>query len=155
MNAEVPQTPLEDADSVVSIKAQPIIAEQEPKRDLGPEYGWTSCQFLNLAMQQNQFSLVPEVAVRNPSDTIRTRLTCTISVSPTSFVPDKTFPIEDIRPGHQVTLRNLVLEPDFDKLLSLSEPVRGTISIAINSGEEVLFQNEQPLDIYTPKRREP
>ncbi len=155
MNAEVPQTPLEDADSVVSIKAQPIIAEQEPKRDLGPEYGWTSCQFLNLAMQQNQFSLVPEVAVRNPSDTVRAGLTCTISVSPSSFVPDKTFPIEDIRPGHQAILRNLVLEPDFDKLLSLSEPVRGTIAIAINSGEEVLFQNEQPLDIYTPKRREP
>ena len=40
MNEGSSQQPNSEADSVVSIKAQPIIAEQEPKRDLGPEYEW-------------------------------------------------------------------------------------------------------------------
>jgi hypothetical protein len=111
---------------------------------------WTALKFLNLAIQQNHFSLVREVVIRNRTADTLSNLSCTVAVSPASFAAGKTFPVQDIEPGGQFVLRELSPDWDFDRLLNLAEPIHGSISLAIRSGDNELFKEERPLEIYTP-----
>jgi hypothetical protein len=115
-----------------------------------PHVEWTSCRFLNLAFQQNGFSLVPEVTIENVGQEMLTGLVCEVSVTPQKFAPARTFPVEELAPGKKTALRELKIDPDFDSLLSLAEPLRGTIALAIRQGDAELFRDERQLDIYTP-----
>ncbi len=92
---------------------------------------WTSSRFLNLALQQNGFSLVPEVTGENMGEGTLSGLVCEMSVTPSVFAPARTFPVEDLAPGGRTALRELKIARDFDALLSLAEPLRGSITLSI------------------------
>ena len=111
---------------------------------------WISSRFLNLALQQNGFSLVPEVTVENTGEGTLSGLICEVSVTPASFAASRTFPVEELARGGKTALRELKIDPDFDALLSLAEPLRGTIALSIRQDDAELFRDERPLDIYTP-----
>ncbi|MBQ6925723.1 MAG: DUF3320 domain-containing protein [Kiritimatiellae bacterium] len=111
---------------------------------------WISSRFLNLALQQNGFSLVPEVTVENTGEGTLSGLICEVSVTPASFAASRTFPVEELARGGKTALRELKIDPDFDALLSLAEPLHGTIALSIRQDDAELFRDERPLDIYTP-----
>jgi hypothetical protein len=115
-----------------------------------PAFEWTSLNVLNLAIQQNNFSLVREVVIRNRTADTLTKLTCTLSVSPSSFATPKIFSVQDIPPSGKVALRDLSLDLDFAQLLNLAEPIHGMLSLSISSGDNELFKDERPLKIFTP-----
>lgn len=142
------------SDTIISLKAQPAVTEkpsnQNAVEEHEPNFEWVSLRFLSLAIQQNRFPLVSEIVVRNHGEETLSGLSCTVSVSPDSFAAEKTFPVEDVRPGRQVAIRNLSASPDFDRLLSLAEPIHGALRITIRTGESVLFEDERSLEIFTP-----
>ena len=84
---------------------------------------WISSRFLNLALQQNGFSLVPGVTVENTGEGTLSGLICEVSVTPASFAASRTFPVEELARGGKTALRELKIDPDFDALLSLAEPL--------------------------------
>lgn len=158
MNDSSPETDSANAetgsDVLISLKAQPerteVPSNQEDAEEREPDFEWKSLRFLNLAIQQSRFPLVPELIVRNHGEEPLSGLSCTIAVEPASFASEKSFPIEDVRPGRQVAVRNLSPSPDFDKLLSLVEPIHGSIRLSVRSGDSILFEEERPLEIYAP-----
>lgn len=159
--SEIEAAPVEnvtDASEVISLKAQPVqegtghaTEPDETTAEPGaPSFSWVSLSFLNLAIQQNRFSLVREVVVQNATDQLLEGLSCTISVSPASFAAEKTFPLENVPPGGQAVLRNVSPDLDFDRLFALTEAVSGSLALTIRTGETELFQEERPLEIFTP-----
>ena len=158
MNDSSPETDSANAetgsDVIISLKAQPertdVPSNQEDAEEREPDFEWKSLRFLNLAIQQSRFPLVPELIVRNHGEEPLSGLSCTIAVEPASFASEKSFPVEDVRPGRQVAVRNLSPSPDFDKLLSLVEPIHGSIRLSVRSGDSILFEEERPLEIYAP-----
>ena len=99
-----------------------LCTSQHTMKELHVE--WTSSRFLNLALQQNGFSLVPEVTLENKGAESLAGLACEVSVTPPFFAASRTFPVEELLPGKRTALRELKIDPDFDALLSLAAPLR-------------------------------
>lgn len=131
---------------VLPPSAQPASGSQEPP------FEWTALNVLNLAIQQNHFSLVREVVIRNGTGEALENLSCIVAVEPESIAAKKSFPVQDVPPGGKVAIRELSLDLVFDHLLNLSEPVHGSISLVILAGGKELFKEERALEIYTPEQ---
>ncbi len=147
-----------DPSDVISLKESPKANEMDHSEGQGAllapppsiSVSWVSLQFINLAIQQNHFPLIPEVVVQNKSGQLLRNLSCTVSFSPLSFVSEKTFPLEDVPPEGQSTLRNFSPDLNFDRLMALTEPVHGSLTLTIRAGGEELFREERAVDICTP-----
>ena len=97
MNDSSPETDSANAetgsDVIISLKAQPerteVPSNQEDAEEREPDFEWKSLRFLNLAIQQSRFPLVPELIVRNHGEEPLSGLSCTIAVEPASFASEK------------------------------------------------------------------
>ncbi len=100
----------------------------------------------NYAAWQNAVPLLRSVVVENLTDCDLSAVTVEMKVTP-AFARSKSWKIDRIGAGRQVTLRDVDIEVDADYLDRLDEAVRGTLSFRLSKGDETLAETNAPLRI--------
>jgi len=90
---------------------------------------------------QNAIPVVRSIAVRNSGDASLSQLTLEL-VSAPPFLRPKTWTIDRIMPGDEITLSDRKIDLDAGYLAGLNEAERGTISLTLSEGGNVLCRQE-------------
>ena len=100
----------------------------------------------NYAAWQNSVPLLRSVVVDNPTDGELSSVTVELFVTPT-FARPKSWKVDRIGAGQQVTLRDIDIEVDAHYLDRLDEAVRGILSFRLSKGDKTLAETNAPLRI--------
>ena len=107
-----------------------------------------SCSpFLNLAEAQNRIPLLRSVNIKNQTIGKLDDLVCSIS-SEEGFVAEKKIMLRPLEMGKSTVLgsSDLLLEPNLELLKGLQDAAKGSITVTITNGEDVLFTNRYVID---------
>ncbi len=107
------------------------------------------CEFnqsINFALQQNYVPMIRRIILTNLTDQILENIKLTISFDPL-FASAYENMISIVNPKETVEVSpvKIVLSPDF--LLSLTEKMTGNIHIVISHGDEVLFRQDDNIEL--------
>lgn len=102
---------------------------------------------LNFAAHQSAFPLLRDLQVENlhPEERIE-GLVLTLRANP-AFVREKVWPVDRIAPQGSVSVRNRDLEVDGGYLLTLTESVRGTVTLQVEKDGEALTALTKPVEL--------
>ena len=107
-----------------------------------------SCRpYFNLAEAQNRIPLIQSISIRN--QTIGTLEGCTCRIfSEESFVAEKKIRLRPIESGKGTVLASaeLLLEPNLEFLKGLQDAAKGSVSVVIAKGEDVIFEKRYVID---------
>lgn len=120
-----------------------IEIELEPKFSAELEF----VPFFNLALQQNAVPVVYELKLKNHTGHDLDKIECAFSSSPALILP-KTINVDSLNDGEELPIHDLGLELDYDRLVSLSEAIKGKLKLEITSHEEILFSQEYDVEAF-------
>lgn len=100
----------------------------------------------NYAAWQNSVPLLRSVVVENPTDLELSSVTVELKVSP-AFARAKSWKVDRIGAGQQVTLRDTDIEVDADYLDRLDEAVRGVLNFRLLKGDQALAETTTPVRV--------
>lgn len=103
---------------------------------------------INFAMQQNSVSVLRDLFVENLTDTTLSNIKIQFELNPT-FGSLSSTPIQVIHPRDKIRIQlpELKLSPAY--LAELTEHFLGNINLKVYSDEDVLFEDNYPIDILT------
>lgn len=107
-----------------------------------------SCsQFLNLAEAQNRIPLLRSIKIKNQTIGKLDNLVCTIS-SEEQFVAEKKIKLRPLEMGASAVLSSseLLLEPNLELLKGLQDAAKGSITVTVSNGQDILYQNRYIID---------
>ena len=107
-----------------------------------------SCsQFLNLAEAQNRIPLLRSIKIKNQTIGKLDNLVCTVS-SEEQFVAEKKIKLRPLEMGASAVLSSseLLLEPNLELLKGLQDAAKGSITVTISNGQDILYQNRYVID---------
>ena len=107
------------------------------------------CPVFNLAFQQNAIPLVQELLLTNLSSSTLTDLACTFRSVPGMILP-KTVHVESIGAGETLALHDIGVELSYPFLASLSESVRGSLKLQIESKGQLLYGQDYEVTAFAP-----
>lgn len=100
----------------------------------------------NYAAWQNAVPLLRSVVVENPTDAELSSLKVELKVSP-AFAHPKTWRVDRVGAGQQVTLRETDIEVDAEYLDRLDEAVRGVLTFRLLKGDQTLAESNNPIRV--------
>ena len=100
----------------------------------------------NYAAWQNAVPFLRSVVVDNPTAGELSSVTVELEVTP-AFARPKSWEIDRVGPGQQLTLRDIDIEVNGDYLDQLDEAVSGVLRFRLSKGDETLAETSEPLRI--------
>lgn len=101
----------------------------------------------NLALQQNALPVVYELKLVNHTGRDLDHLEGMFS-SDSGVVLPKTVSVEPLKAGEELSLHDLDIKLDYKMLASLSEPLKGTLSLEIKEGGQSLLTQKHPVEAF-------
>jgi hypothetical protein len=121
-------------------------AETEPEDEGQVVLHFDAVKRVNFASAQNDIPVIRSLSVQNETEEDLTDVTIKLIASPDIIRP-KSWVIDRIAPGETIDLTDLSTPLDIEKLNGLNETERGTLTLTLQSGETVLHDISQTLDL--------
>jgi hypothetical protein len=102
---------------------------------------------LNFACHQSAFPFLRDLKIENRDNETRLEnVLVTLSSNP-SFLKTKVWRLDLITPKGTIFIKNRDIELDGGFLLNLTDSVRGTVTIAVEIGGDVIVEETKPVDL--------
>lgn len=102
---------------------------------------------INFSCHQSAFAVLRELKVENLSSELSfSNLKVTLEASP-AFLKSKSWTIDKLMAGSCLSMKDRDIELDGGFLYGLSESIRGAVSIRVICGEEVLCEQQYPVEL--------
>lgn len=107
----------------------------------------TLVEKINFACHQSAFAVLRELQIENlDSEQDMADLSITLEASP-AFLKQKTWTVDRLAAGGLLSMKDRDLELDGGFLFGLTESMRGTVSIRVRQGDEVLAEQLIPVEL--------
>ena len=127
------QTGVDGGDSPVQASAVTILAETAAK--------------LNFAAHQSSFAFLRDLRIiNNDPAAALSDVVVTLSASP-AFLKPKSWHLDRLAPASTMMVKNRDVDLDGGFLLDLAESIKGTVTIVAKSGDRVLGQEQQVVEL--------
>lgn len=102
---------------------------------------------LNFACHQNAFALLRDLRIENGDSQVKYEtLIVTLTANPL-FLKPKSWRLDRLSAGAIVPIKDRDIELNGNFLLNLSDSMRGTITVTVEQGEQVLAQETQSIEL--------
>ena len=101
---------------------------------------------INFAMQQNYVPIIRNLVITNETEELMENLVIKVSFSP-DFAKEYSYDIPKLEAGEAVEISPVRISLKSEFLFALTEKMVGSMTVVISQGEEVLYENENSIEL--------